>query len=188
MADNINAKFVVDDEAPVVKEGDSLFDFASARNYIADFATNDFIFTPDCDEIFTKFDIDKVEEQVKNGVEQLEYEFVFSHDNLGNPVIKFRHCKAYDRRKLKWVGVVHEVLAGSAKMQYLDESIVKLEHYQNEKTNRSGYLKGLAVDCFKNPENDRNSHYLAREMMYLGRHKSAIKEFKNLCKLDWDSP
>ncbi len=56
--------------------------------------------------------------------------------------------------------------------------MIKLEHYQNETTNRSGYLKGLAVDCFNNPDNDRNSHYFAREMMYLGRYKSAIKEFK----------
>lgn len=62
---------------------------------------------------------------------------------------------------------------------YLGEDIIKLEHYQNEQTNRSGYLKGLAIDCYNNPDNDRNSHYFAREMMYLGRFKSAIKEFLN---------
>lgn len=179
LAGKINTKFVEEGELPVVKEGESLFDFASARNYIADFPENDMIATPDCDEIFTKFDIDKLNEVISNGAEQLEYEFVFSHDHLGNPVIKFRHCKFYNRKKLKWVGVIHEVLAGSAKMVYLGENIIKLEHYQNEKTNRSGYLKGLAVDCYKNPENDRNSHYFAREMLYCGRPKSAIKEFKN---------
>lgn len=63
---------------------------------------------------------------------------------------------------------------------YLGEDIIKLEHYQNEKTNRTGYLKGLAVDCYNNPGNDRNSHYFAREMFYSGgRYKSAIKEFLN---------
>lgn len=179
LADKVNSKFVVEGEAPVVKEGESLFDFASARNYIAEFADTDVISTPDCDEIFTKFDIDKLNEVIADGAEQLEYEFVFSHDDLGNPIIKFRHCKFYNRKKLKWHGVVHEVLGGSAKMVYLGEDIIKLEHYQNEKTNRSGYLKGLAIDCYQNPENDRNSHYFAREMMYLGRYKSAIKEFKN---------
>jgi glycosyltransferase involved in cell wall biosynthesis len=179
LADKVNSKFVVEGEAPVVKEGESLFDFATARNYIAEFADTDVISTPDCDEIFTKFDIDKLNEVIADGAEQLEYEFVFSHDDLGNPIIKFRHCKFYNRKKLKWHGVVHEVLGGSAKMVYLGEDIIKLEHYQNEKTNRSGYLKGLAIDCYQNPENDRNSHYFAREMMYLGRYKSAIKEFKN---------
>jgi len=65
------------------------------------------------------------------------------------------------------------------KRVYLGEDIIKLEHYQNVVTNRSGYLKGLAIDCYNNPENDRNSHYFAREMYYLGRYKSAIKEFLN---------
>lgn len=110
LAKKINDKFVVSGEAPVVNAGESLFDFASARNYIANFPDNDFIFTPDCDEIFTKFDIDKIEECIKNGVEQLEYNFVFSHDAQGNPVIKFMHCKAYNRNKLKWRGIIHEIL------------------------------------------------------------------------------
>jgi glycosyltransferase involved in cell wall biosynthesis len=178
LADKINKKFVVKGEAPVVNAGESLFDFSSARNYIANFAKNDMIATPDCDEIFTKFNIDKLDEVITNGVEQLEYEFVFSHDGLGNPVIKFRHCKFYNRKKLKWIGVIHEVLQGDAKRLYLGEDIIKLEHYQNEKTNRSGYLKGLAIDCYNNPNNDRNSHYFAREMMYQGRNKSAINEFE----------
>lgn len=177
LANKINSKFVVEGEAPVVKAGESLFDFASARNFIADFPDCDVIATPDCDEIFTKFDIDKLDETIANGFEQLEYEFVFSHDGNGNPVIKFRHCKFYNRKKLKWTGVVHEVLTGEANRIYLGEDVIKLEHYQNEKTNRSGYLKGLAVDCYQNPNNDRNSHYLAREMMYGGRNRSAIKEF-----------
>ena len=158
LADKINNKFVIEGETPVVNAGESLFDFAAARNYIAKFPKNDMIATPDCDEIFTKFDIDKLDKTIEGGVEQLEYNFVFSHDADGNPVIKFRHCKFYNRNKLKWAGVVHEVLVGEAKKEFLDEDIIKLEHYQNEATNRSGYLKGLALDCFNNPENDRKSH------------------------------
>lgn len=179
LADKINNKFVVEGEAPVVNAGESLFDFASARNYIVDFAANDMISTMDCDEIFTKLDIDKLNQVIADGYEELEYNFVFSHDALGNPVIKFRQSKFYNRKKVKWVGIIHEVLQGSAKHLYLEEDVIKLEHYQNEKTNRTGYLKGLAVDCYNNPTNDRNSHYFAREMHYCGRHKSAIKEFLN---------
>jgi glycosyltransferase involved in cell wall biosynthesis len=179
LAEKINKKFVVDGDAPVVKDGESLFDFASARNYIADFSSNDVIATPDCDEIYTKLDLDKVQKVIADGAEQLEYQFVFSHDDLGHPVVKFMHCKFYNRKKLKWKGIIHEVLVGEAKKVYLDESTILLEHYQNEKTNRTGYLKGLAVDCYNNPDNDRNSHYFAREMMYTGRFRSAIKELEN---------
>jgi hypothetical protein len=67
---------------------------------------------------------------------------------------------------------------------YLPENIAKLEHYQNEKTNRGKYLTGLAYDCFINPNNDRNSHYFGREMMYHKRYKSAIKEFKRHIAMD----
>ena len=184
LASRINHRFVVDGEREVVTDGDSLFDFASARNYIADFSKNDVIATPDCDEIYTKFDIDKINLAIEKGVEQLEYEFVFSHDKEGNPITKFRHCKFYNRKKLKWVGIIHEVLKGTANKECFSEDVIKLEHYQNPKTNRSGYLKGLAVDCFNNPDNDRNSHYFAREMFYLGRYKSAIKEFENHISMD----
>lgn len=179
LAKKINEKFVVEGEAPVVNAGESLFDFGSARNYAASFASNDMIAMPDCDEVYTKLDIDKLNKVIEDGYEQLEYNFVFSHDHLGNPVIKFRHCKFFDRRKMAWHGIIHEVLGGNTKRIFLEEDVIKLEHYQNELTNRSGYLKGLAVDCYNHPENDRNSHYFAREMYYLGRTKSAIKEFKN---------
>jgi glycosyltransferase involved in cell wall biosynthesis len=62
LADKINAKFVVDDDLPVVNAGESLFDFASARNYAATLSSNDFIFTPDSDEVYSSFNIDKINE------------------------------------------------------------------------------------------------------------------------------
>lgn len=176
LANNINNKFVVADEKPLVKAGDKLFDYASARNYIADFASNDMIATPDCDEIWTKFDIDRINQEIENGAEQLEYNFVFSHDEFGNEAIKFMHSKFYNRKKLRWQGIVHEVLQGDAKRLFLDESVMKLEHYQNVETNRSGYLRGLALDCYLHQDNDRNSHYLGRELLWTGRPESAIKE------------
>lgn len=178
MADKINSHFIVEDDKPIVEVGQKLFDYASARNYIADFATNDVIATPDCDEIYTKFDIDKIEKAIENGAEQLEYNFVFSHDQYGNEAIKFMHCKFYNKKKLHWEGIVHEVLVGNAKRVFLDESIIKLEHWQNVETNRSGYLRGLALDCYLNQDNDRNSHYLGRELLWTGRQKSAIKELE----------
>lgn len=174
----INDKFICTDEEPIVKVGDTLFDFSKARNHIAELATNDMICMPDCDEAFTKFDLDKIIESIEGGAEQLEYNFVYSHDAEGNEVIKFKHCKFYNRTKLKWVGIIHEVLNGQANRVFLSEDIIKLEHWQNEETNRSGYLKGLALDVFMNPNNDRNSHYFARELFYQHRYKSAVLEFK----------
>jgi len=174
----INEKFIVNGEEPVVKGGDSLFDFSSARNYAASLSPTDMIAMPDCDEMFTKLDIDKINEAIEKGAEQFEYQFVFSHDQFGNPMIAFLHSKFYNRTKLEWTGIIHEVLRGAANRVYLPEDTIKLEHYQNQETNRTGYLKGLALDCFLHPDSDRNSHYFAREMMYTKRYHSAIKEFE----------
>ena len=111
LAKKINEKFVVEGEEPVVNAGESLFDFASARNYIADFPEVDWIWMPDCDEIFTKFNIDEIEKAISEpGVTGLEYQFIFSHSPDGKPVIQFLHSKMYNRRNEEWRGIIHEIL------------------------------------------------------------------------------
>ncbi len=176
LAAQINRRFVVPSEAPVVQPDDKLFDFAAARNYAALQAKHDMVSWADADEVFTRLDLDKINARIAAGVEAFRYNFVFSHDQFGNPAIKFIQSKFYDRRKQQWVGIVHEVLQGEARIEDLPEDIFLLEHWQNVETNRSGYLKGLALDCFLNPTKDRQSHYLGREMVWMGRPKSAIKE------------
>lgn len=177
-ADTINTLFVKAGEPEVVKENDTLFDFSSARNHIASLASNDMVAMPDCDEVYTRMNLDAVITAIEEGADQLEYNFVYAHDADGNEIIKFKHCKFYNRTKLTWVGIIHEVLSGQGNRVFLGEDIIKLEHWQNEETNRSGYLKGLALDCFLNPSNDRNSHYLAREFFYTHRYNSAVAEFE----------
>ena len=109
--DAINDKFVVDGEENVVNYGDSLFDYASARNYAVSFATNDWVWQPDCDEIFTKFNIEEIEKAIsEEGVTGLSYDFVFSHDENNNPLIQFLHSKMYKRSVYEWRGIIHEVL------------------------------------------------------------------------------
>ena len=186
MAKKINRQFKAPlDNGEIVKEGDKNFDFASARNYAASLASNDFIFTPDADEIYTKLDIDAVEKYIDDGYQQLEFNFVFAHGPNGEETIKFIQCKGYDRRVMSWDGIVHEVLIGNAKRTLMPESVFKIEHYQNQETNRSGYLVGLAVDCFENPKKDRNSHYFARELWYRGFIHSAQKEFERYLTISW---
>ena len=178
-AKRINEAFIVEGETPIVFEGNRLFNFAAARNHVSSLASNDFVVTMDCDEAYSVLNIDKVNEAIENGHDQLEYQFVFAHDPTGRPVIQFVQSKAFDRRNVKWNGIVHEVLSGATNIKYLDESIIKLEHWQEQgKEHRGNYLVGLALDCLNNPNNDRNSHYLAREMGWTNRPKSAIKEFE----------
>jgi glycosyltransferase involved in cell wall biosynthesis len=184
----INKTFVVTGELAIVKSGETLFDYSAARNYAASRASNDVVAMPDCDECFTKLNLDTIEEAISNGIGRFEYNFVFSHDEFGGEVIKFLHSKFYDRRKLHWVGIVHEVLAGDCPIQRFGEDIIKLEHWQNPSTNRSGYIRGLALDCYLNPKNDRNSHYFGRELLWSNRPLSAIREFhRHIAMNAWEA-
>jgi glycosyltransferase involved in cell wall biosynthesis len=183
MADAINKKFVVEGEDLIVNANDKFFDFSKARNYAASLASNDWICYCDADEVLTKLDIDKINGIIENNPElgQLEYEFIFAKDNFGNRAIVLRQSKFYNKKLMSWRNSVHEILLNdkpSIPPIYLPEDTFLLEHYQNQETNRHSYLKGLAVDCYRNLDNDRNSHYLAREMFWNGRPKSAIKEFQ----------
>lgn len=185
MADKINKRFIVGKEQAIVKEGDKLFDFAAARNFSASLASNDMICTLDADEAYTTFNLDAIEKEIKNGFEQFEYNFVFAHGGDGQPAIEFVQSKFFNRKKVRWEGVVHEVLQGAAKTKFLDSSIIKLEHWQEPgKEHRGKYLTGLALDCYLHQEKDRQSHYFARELLWTNRPKSALKEFKRHIKMN----
>lgn len=185
LARKINERFIVDGEEPIVKDGSRLFDFASARNYATSLASNDMICSLDGDEAYTTFDIDELNRLIKEGVSQFEYQFVYAHDKWGKAAVQFVQSKFFDRRKISWRNIVHEVLQGDGRRLLLPETVIKLEHFQEpNKDHRSNYLPGLALDCFQNPNEDRQSHYFARECMWHGRPKSAIKEFKRHIEMD----
>lgn len=192
-ADEINARFVVEGDQPVLQEGDKLFKFDEARNYAASLSPKNWVWMPDCDEVFTKLDLDAVEETLKDeAVSRLSYQFIFAHDDKGEPTIKFQHSKMYRKDRMSWRGICHEVLMGPGEERILGPGVILLEHFQNSSTNRSGYLKGLAYACLPGQSSaespDRASHYFAREMFFTGRFKSAIRELERHIAMNAWSP
>ena len=182
-AREINNRFIVGSEVSVLTPGESYFDFASARNEANSMADCDMVCTMDCDEIITRLNIDQIDQYIRDGFTQFEYNFVFSHMPDGSELVKFIQSKFYSRVKCNWVGIIHEMVTNldpknPSNIKLLEEHEFKLEHWQNEKTNRTGYLRGLAIDCFDHQEKDRNSHYFARELWWTGRPWSAKKEFE----------
>lgn len=178
LAKAINKQFIVEGEEDCVNAGQKYFDFASARNHCASLSPTDMVSFVDCDEVMTGLDIDTISKYIDEGYNQFSYKFVFSHRPDGSPMLEFTQSKFYDRRTLRWDGIVHECLQGEGKLLDLPPEVFHLEHWQNLETDRHSYLKGLAVDCYQNPGKDRNSHYFARELFWGRRLKSAIKEFE----------
>ena len=81
--------------APLVKDGDTLFDYSSARNYASSLSLTDWVWAIDADECATVLGLDKIEEILKTDIDRLEYDFVFSHLEDGSPAIAFLHSKFY---------------------------------------------------------------------------------------------
>ena len=143
-ADAINGKFVKADEAAIVKAGDRLFDFSAARNYAVSKAAHEWVLVADCDEAFTALDIAAINSKLDGGddlpavlpkISYYEYDYVFAHDDEGQPLIQFRRCHLYHRGCWHWnpKSIVHEVLVSfnsEAPAEYLLPSILKLEHWQ----------------------------------------------------------
>ena len=190
MCDAINKQLDERDLLVMPSDGVSIFDFASARNQATAMATNDFIISLDCDEVYTSLDIEAINKLIESGVDQLDYQFIYAHNEDGSPSMQFRQSKAFNRNKLQWRGVIHEVLHTTERINSVSvtEDVIKLEHWQEPgKESRGKYLLGLAYDCYINPDNDRNKHYYARELMYQARPYSAIKHFEEHIQMDkWD--
>lgn len=180
LANAINGLFCISNDKEIVSPGDRYFNFSAARNACARLAKNDWICYIDADEVLTKLDIEKINSVISNpSIAHIEYEFVFAHNPDGSPGLVFRQSKFYHRKKMQWVNITHEVLQpieGYGGVIYLNSDILLLEHWQIP-GDRHSYLTGLAVDCHNNPNNDRNVHYLARELMWSQRFNSAIKLF-----------
>jgi len=178
-ADDLNNRFIVKGEPPAIKAGDRFFDYSAARNFAGQQASNNWIFMPDCDETLPHFDIDALEQMIAQpDTEQILCNYVYSSDEYGNPLIQFDRERFYDRRKVRWVNFIHEHPVGNAaKIKRAPESVLSMEHHPQHQGHASD-LPGLMVDLRLNPNNDRNTHYLARELMFSGRYRSAICQFQ----------
>jgi glycosyltransferase involved in cell wall biosynthesis len=191
----INERFIEDEALVMPDNGTKIFDFSTARNLALSYASNEFIISLDGDEAYTKFDIDYINDKIQTGSTQLQYQFVYAHNEDGTPSMQFKQCKAFDRRLMEWKGIIHEYVGykdgfeGQGYCSDIEETFIKLEHWQEpNKEHRGKYIIGLAYDCFMHPSNDRHSHYLARELYYTNRPKSAIKEFKRHISFNaWNS-
>lgn len=178
-ANIINSLFnkEADDVPLLVKSGDKLFDFAQARNFTTKLSDKDYVLMPDCDEVLTKLDIAEINDLIQKGYDKISCPFNYSYDEYGNPKTSFNITKLFNRNNLHWVGNIHEVLTGSKNPITVHSDVMQIDHYQNEKSNREGYLKGLAYNCYinyPNTHNDRNLFYFGRELAGAGRYKSAI--------------
>ena len=170
-AAEIERRFAVGDERDLVATGQRLFHFAAARQHAGELAAQRYVLQLDaCDEVCA-IDVDAIEREIEAGAAAFSYELRFGSASM-------RVSRFYDRDRFHWEGRVHECLAlkadrGPAPARAVSPRELEVRHYKNEEKARA-YLAGLALQVLEHPEQPRWWHYLGRELLYAGAHRSAI--------------
>ena len=103
--------------------------------------------------------------------------------------LSYRGDKIVRRHSHKWVNRVHEVNV-AVKEERQGWTGLRIQHFADNSKSRGNYLPLLLLDVEENPENDRNTYYAARELMYYGRVEESIAMFKRhlaLKSATWDA-
>ena len=130
----------------------------------------------DLDEVINTGWREKLENIWQRDTTRLAYNYNWSLDEKGNPLINFYIEKIHTRNNYIWHHPVHEVLkyVGKDKENKITTNEITVNHYPDPLKSRANYLPLLELSVKEDPEDDRNRHYLGREYMYYGRWNDAI--------------
>lgn len=129
----------------------------------------------DLDEVIEKGWRKKLENIWKDGTNRLRYNYNWSLDEKGKPLVNFYIEKIHSRNNYVWTHPVHEVLSYLGENEkFLTTDDITVNHYPDRNKSRSSYLKLLEFSVKEDPTDDRNMHYLGREYMYYHKWNKSI--------------
>lgn len=110
---------------------------------------------------------------------RVRYRYTWNFNPDGSEGYVFMADKIHKYNEYVWSHPVHEILIpkNSNKLKTIDLPNIQLNHMADPKKSRSNYLPLLELSIKEHPEDDRNTHYLAREYMFNGMYHKAIKTF-----------
>ena len=110
---------------------------------------------------------------------RVKYLYTWNFNPDGTPGTTFWYEKIHTRDGYRWVKPVHEItnsyLNGESEQPIYCHGF-QLHHFPDNTKSRSSYLPLLKMSVEEEPEDDRNSHYYGRELMYYGQFDKAIDE------------
>jgi glycosyltransferase involved in cell wall biosynthesis len=130
----------------------------------------------DMDEILVDGWREHVEQAFAAGVNRPRYEYTWSWDG-DNPGLVYGGDKIHSRHGFVWKHPVHEVLVCEG-VEVQVWCGLKIHHHPDSSKSRGQYFSLLELAVEEDPEDDRNSHYLAREYFFHNKLEDAELEFK----------
>lgn len=116
-------------------------------------------------------------DHVPEGVTRPRYRYTWSWNADGSPGLVYMGDKIHTRFGYRWVHPVHEVLFPTVG-EVQGNVGLEIHHHPDGSKPRSQYLPLLELAVQERPNDDRNSHYLAREYFFTGQYEKAAAEFK----------
>jgi len=108
------------------------------------------------------------------------YLYTWSFNPDGTPGVQFNQHRFHSRHNYKWKYPTHEILeyTGSAHEEQVFVTGLKVDHFPDETKNRGFNVSLLELALEENPDDCRNTNYLGREYMFLGRWNDSIETLK----------
>lgn len=130
----------------------------------------------DADEVLIEGWREKLE-AIDPATTRPRYKYVWSWKEDGSEGLVYGGDKIHRRHGYFWKHPVHEVLvcAGEEKQEWIN---LQIHHHPDSKKSRGQYLPLLQLAVTEDPEDDRNAHYYARDLMFAGMNEEAAAEFK----------
>lgn len=135
----------------------------------------------DLDEFFMPGWSQTLKNNWKPSTTQARYRYTWNYNPDGSEGIVFMLDKIHKPNIFTWVNPVHEVLTIKVNQpqNIINLPQIQLCHKADSTKSRSNYLPLLELAVKENPNNDRNTHYLAREYMFYEKYEKAIELFNN---------
>lgn len=154
-------------------------DFAAARNYAFSYATKDYIFWLDADDVVFPEDIQKILELKSTldwSVDSVTMIYNLGFDEHGNVTNSLRRNRLVKRSKgFKWIGAVHEYLAVYGRILHSDIAVAHKSEWHDSDRNIRIYEKRLAAGEVFSP---RDQFYYANELYDHQRYEEAIQWYE----------
>ncbi len=176
-ARRINETFSREGEGPFVSPGERLFNFARARNCASGMARHSFQLALDGGDVVDALDVDWLDASIREGGTSV-YRFERRVLNRGGWSVEAGDC-FYDRRVMEWKGRAHNYLSvipfvRTRATLLLARDQLRVSHHTDLKKHRGYQLAGTALEALADPGSVRWRHLLARSLVTLGCHRSAL--------------
>lgn len=164
--------------AVYMRQPQSPFHFAEARNEANALAQNDWVLSIDCDEVLRAGAIRKIRHAIEEHPEATSFKVTFIDQPAGGgtKVVSILKRKIYRKSAYTWKLRVHEELEPTQTQFPIDLPIVAMEHLPvADKSKRHGQNIELLKLCVKeNPEHARAFKHLGQELMLRKDWREAI--------------